>query len=406
MNQSKISKSMTISILSLSLLTVMAGAAVAPALGVLKAAFSGENELLIQLIISLPALFIFLTNLIFPKLSQKMGSKTLVMLGLGLYVVGGVAAGFFDNIFLLLIMRALVGIGVGILMPLSTGLLAYYYPADRQAQLSGYASAMNQAGGAIATLIAGVLASLNWRASFLVYLMGLISVVLCLLFLPNDSIAAPAPKEGKEKASKESVGTTFKKYYKYIIGMFLLMNCFFIYPSNYAIQTVAYDTSVPANLISVIMACLDVVAFFSGFFFVDLMKGFKGATKFLSPVTFLIGYLFLYLGGLPGGILGGIFIGFANGCGVPFLISQGSMKAGRSATTTIMPLISAALYLGQFVSPFIMSGVSALFGEVRHLPYLYGMVISGLFFLWSVTIKTHIPGHAEEETEEEKKESK
>lgn len=40
-------------ILSLSLLTVMAGAAVAPALGVISAYFSDEPEILVKLIISM-----------------------------------------------------------------------------------------------------------------------------------------------------------------------------------------------------------------------------------------------------------------------------------------------------------------------------------------------------------------
>ena len=39
-------------ILSISLLTVMAGAAIAPALGVISAHFAGRNPLLIQLIVS------------------------------------------------------------------------------------------------------------------------------------------------------------------------------------------------------------------------------------------------------------------------------------------------------------------------------------------------------------------
>ena len=45
-------------ILSISLLTVMAGAAIAPALGIINKHFAGQDPLLIQLVVSLPALFI------------------------------------------------------------------------------------------------------------------------------------------------------------------------------------------------------------------------------------------------------------------------------------------------------------------------------------------------------------
>ncbi|MBQ9061053.1 MAG: MFS transporter, partial [Firmicutes bacterium] len=142
-----------ISILSLSLLTVMAGAAIAPALGVIREYFAGSSPLAIQMIISMPALFIFLTSFIFPRLTERFRVKTLVMMGLSFYVIGGCFAGLFDQIALVLAFRALVGIGVGIIMPLSTGLLSFYYPPEELDGLMGLSSAMNQMGGVIATLL-------------------------------------------------------------------------------------------------------------------------------------------------------------------------------------------------------------------------------------------------------------
>lgn len=377
-----------ISILSLSLLTVMAGAAVAPALGVIRDAFPDAPQLAIQLIISMPALFIFLTNLVFPRLSAKFGSKTLVLFGLLLYTVGGVAAGLFSNIVLLLCMRALVGVGVGIIMPLSTGLLAFYYPPEAQSKLSGYSSAMNQLGGVVATLLAGFLSAIHWRASFLVYLLGLLSFVLCLLFLPNEHLARSG---GEESGEKVSVLHSVKTYYRYIVAMFLLMSCFFLYPANYAMETLAFDTMIPASLISVIMAFADVVAAVGGFLFFRIMKTAKRMTKVVAPLLFFAGFLCLFLGGWVGTLLGSALVGFANGAGVPFVISQGSMKAGKAAAGTVMPLVSAALYLSQFVSPFLMSGASAVLGDFRHPAYLFGMILSLLFLLWSLTIPVIVP---------------
>ena len=122
MKQAKL-KPLAASILSLSLLTVMAGAAVAPALEVIRAHFSDASRTSVQLIVSMPAVFIVITNLCFNRLAKKFGSKTLIMTGLVLYTAGGCCAGLFDSIGLVLLMRALVGVGVGIIMPLSTGLL-------------------------------------------------------------------------------------------------------------------------------------------------------------------------------------------------------------------------------------------------------------------------------------------
>lgn len=220
-------KSLTVSILSLSLLTVMAGAAVAPALSVIQAHFADNNQLFVQMIISVPALFIVITNFIFPKLCKMFGAQTLVLIGLLLYTACGCAAGLFDNIFLLLLMRALVGIGVGIIMPLSTGLLSYYFRPEQQAGLMGYSSAMNQLGGVIATLLSGLLANISWHASFLVYLMGLISIVLCLLYLPNNKISQTASdKAGMANRKPVKATDVFRTNIVYIIAMFLLMSTF------------------------------------------------------------------------------------------------------------------------------------------------------------------------------------
>lgn len=189
-------------------LTVMAGAAVAPALGVIQEYFADSSPVLVQMIISIPALFIVITNSIFPRLCKRFGAKALTMIGLLLYTVGGCIAGAFSQIVLVLIMRAFVGIGVGIIMPLSTGLLSFYFPPEKQAKLMGYSSAMNQMGGVVATLLSGVLATISWRLSFLVYLMGFFSIILCVIFVPNDRIHRSEESAVDRESDKYAVART------------------------------------------------------------------------------------------------------------------------------------------------------------------------------------------------------
>ena len=287
---------LTSAILSLSLLTVMAGAAVAPALNTIQEYFSDVSRTLTQMIISIPALFIIIMSPVFPKLCRRFKVKELVVAGLVLYVAGGSIAGVFNNIYLVLIFRSLVGIGVGILMPLSTGLISFYFTRDKQDRLMGYSSAMNQMGGVIATLATGLLSSISWRLSFLVYLMGLLSIVLCLLYVPNEKFA--------------------------------------------------------------------------------------------------LGYLCLWLvGGWAGTLVGSALIGFANGLGVPFIISTASRQAGKSAAITVMPMLSMALYLAQFTTPIILSFITGLAKNIStpHLPYMIAFFSAQLFALWSVSIKSAAP---------------
>ena len=131
MTKTNVSRRVTATILSMSLLTVMAGAAIAPALGIIKAHFSEAPAILVQFIVSMPALLIIVTNLFFLPLSRVLRTRAIATTGLLLYIVAGAGCFFMDDIYLLLAMRALLGVSVGLIMPLSTGLLAYYFPPEQ-----------------------------------------------------------------------------------------------------------------------------------------------------------------------------------------------------------------------------------------------------------------------------------
>lgn len=377
MKQAKL-KPLAASILSLSLLTVMAGAAVAPALEVIRAHFSDASRTSVQLIVSMPAVFIVITNLCFNRLAEKFGSKTLVMTGLVLYTAGGCCAGLFDSIGLVLLMRALVGVGVGMIMPLSTGLLTYYFPPEKREGLLGLASAANQLGGVIATLLAGLLAGISWRLSFMVYLMGLISIILCLIFLPNDRIGGAAQPDEAPR------GGVFRRNLTHITAVFLLMSAFFVYPANFAIVTAA-EGDIPMQLCAPVMAGLDLVAFLGGLLFVWVKRVSGRFAALVAPLMFLAGYCLLaFVGGTAGTLAGSALIGFANGVGIPYNISTASANEGRRAATTVMPLLSASMYLAQFVSPFLLSAVAAFASGAARLPYYLAVTLSALLCLISL----------------------
>ena len=372
---------LTWTVLSISLLTVMAGAAIAPALGIIRDHFADAPDMLVQLIVSLPALFIIATNLLFPWLCGLMKTRTLALTGLLLYVVSGAGCFFVDNIWMLLTLRALLGVSVGMIMPLSTGLLAYYFPPEQQASLMGLSAAMNQMGGVVATLLAGLLANIQWNYAFLVYLLGLIAVVLVLLFLPNECLKG---------GSGPSLGL-LKRFHPSVVGMFLVMILFFIYPTRFALSAHA-GTELSNNAITFIMVGLDVVAFLVGLVFGKMMQGFRHGMKYVAPVGFIAGYLLLSLGsGLPLLLAGSAVIGIANGVGVPYLNTIASMKAGKEAASTVMPLLSAALYLGQFLSPLVVTPLGSLcFGAADLLAPFKASVIIGVIYLlqaWSTRKK-------------------
>lgn len=81
--------------------------------------------------------------------------------------------------------------------------------------------------------------------------------------------------------------------------------------------------------------------------------------------------------------------GFANGAGIPCIIAAASHKAGREAVSTVMPLLSAAMYISQFLSPFIMSAVTNIAGGAafRHLPFIWAGMLSVALAVLAVYMK-------------------
>jgi len=358
----------------MSLLTVMAGAAIAPALGIIKAHFSQAPELQVQFLVSMPALLIIITNIFFLQISRLLRTRVIATVGLVLYVSAGSGCYFIDDICLLLALRALLGVSVGLIMPLSTGLLAYYYPPESQARLMGLSAAMNQMGGVVATLLAGLLATIEWNYTFLVYLLGTIALVMVWLWLPDEQLGATGRQSTPFKPSH------LMKFHPSVTGMLLLMMIFFIFPTNFAIIT-SEQTGLSTHAITIIMVGLDVVAFFAGLSFGWLMGSCRRSMKYFAPVLFMSGYAINLIPTATMVVVGCVLIGVATGVGVPYLNTIASIKGGKQSATTVMPLLSAALYLGQFVSPIIVTTLSrGLFGGHELTgPYKVGIILSVLY---------------------------
>ena len=130
----------------------------------------------------------------------------------------------------------------------------------------GLSAAMNQMGGVVATFLAGMLSGISWNCAFLVYLLGLIAVILVALFLPNERLSG---------GSGISLWL-LRRFHPSVVGMFLVMILFFIYPTNFALSASGVLSGTGVTLV---MVGLDVVALLVGLSFGALMHGCSRVMK-------------------------------------------------------------------------------------------------------------------------------
>src|SRR5699024_12513796 len=155
----KINKMLKPTITSISMATVMAVAAISPALCLIAEAFPDASSTIIKLVLTAPSLMIIPFSFLSSFLTFKMTKRTIIMIGLAIYLIGGIGPQLVSTIEVLLVLRLILGAGVGLVMPLSMSLINDYYTGQERTQMMGYNSAFSNFGGIITMLVAGWLAT-------------------------------------------------------------------------------------------------------------------------------------------------------------------------------------------------------------------------------------------------------
>lgn len=341
-------------ILSISVLTTMAGAAVTPAIGDIALAFPNSSSTLIKMILTIPALFIIPFTFVTNQLTKRLSKKTLLIWGIVLYLIGGTGGGFAPNITLLLTFRAVLGMGVGIMMPLSISIVSDFFQDEEKTKMMGRVSSANQLGGIIAVLLAGWLSSLLWRYAFAVYLIGLIVMVLIIFFLPHPVLKSDL----KNKQQKMPFAV-----YKASGAMFLVMIVFYALPTNislYIQQTGMGDASDSG----VMMALMSATGIVSGLI-VYHVKWFLKTYFILIQITLAAGgYIMISISNhliLLG--IGIVFIGFGITSIIPIIFDYVTNNVTPSQSVKATAFVTIMLFLGQFLSPIILDYINKWIGN-------------------------------------------
>lgn len=163
---------------SISALNALPGLAVSPILGELQKIFPHATELDIQMLSSLPSLMIIPFVLLSGKLTERIDNIRLLQVGLVIFVLSGVLYLMSDKMWQLIAISGLLGVGSGLIIPLSTGLIGRFFVGRYRTKQFGLSSAITNLTLVIATVITGYLAEVEWHLPFVVYLLPIISIVL------------------------------------------------------------------------------------------------------------------------------------------------------------------------------------------------------------------------------------
>lgn len=176
-----------------SSLTVMSGATIAPSLPAMQEYFATvpNSALLVRLVLTIPALFIAIGGLFAGQLVDRLGRKLLLIISTALYGLAGASGFVLNSLGAILVGRAILGLAVAGIMTGVTTLIADYYTGQSRANFMGLQAAFMGLGGVVFLSVGGLLADLNWRSPFLIYLFawGICVAIVMTLYEPKLEVS-------------------------------------------------------------------------------------------------------------------------------------------------------------------------------------------------------------------------
>ena len=113
---------------------------------------------------------------IYAKLSDVVGRKPIILVGIGLFLLGSILCAFAWSMPALIAFRAIQGLGAGAIGPMAMTIAGDIYSVAERARVQGYIASVWAASAVIGPTLGGLFAELDaWRWIFL------INIPLCLL---------------------------------------------------------------------------------------------------------------------------------------------------------------------------------------------------------------------------------
>lgn len=269
-------KMTTIAVLSVAFLSLIRGT-LGPGMSLLYEYYHDYSPSFVSMVITLPSLAVIPASYVFGKITGVyIKYKTAAILTNLFLLIGGAGPYLSDNIYLLMALRFLFGIGVGTAITIHKPMILEFFSLDKQNKYLGYTTVISSVGMIFFQSLVGLLAQNHRDSIFLAYLPILVTLILSF-FIPDIQCHRMTDHP------KITGGYHLEKRLSAIIVIYLLINltatCFGINQTvmlaSKGIKNVAVTAAVLGNVQSVF-------SMLSGLTFGKLDKCFKSQLIYMA----------------------------------------------------------------------------------------------------------------------------
>jgi len=385
-----------IGIWSISALNALPGLAVTPILGKLSVIFPHSTELDVQMLSSLPSLLIIPFIILAGKLTEKVNFIRLLQVGLAIFALSGILYLFAGKMWQLIAISAMLGVGSGMIIPLSTGLISKYFVGPYRVKQFGFSSAITNITLVVATAVTGYLAEVNWHLPFVVYLFPLVSLVLSVYLrrsmISEEGSASIANDEKEEtgvppvdpEVGKSKYGVNIKHLLQVMMFYGLSTYLALIVTFNLPFLMEEYHFSSGDSGVMISLFFLAIMA--PGLFLNRIVGLFREKTKFYSLLCIAVGLALIWISPKEWVIAPGcILVGLGYGVIQPVIYDKTTHTAVPKKATLALAFVMMMNYLAILLCPFIIDFFQSTVFHIKsqQFAFVFNLCITLVALIWA-----------------------
>jgi MFS transporter, ACDE family, multidrug resistance protein len=370
-------------ILISSTFTVMAGAIIGPVVNLIREGVNVDQSMA-GLIVTTHGLFVAGLSPVWGLIIDKIGTKKPYILGLLVYGIAGGSGLFIDSYWVLIVSRAVFGIGVAAVFTSITVMILNLYKNEERDKVMGWRGSGNSISASVWPLIGGGLGLLSWHLPFGIYLLGIPLGILAVFYVPTIK-----PTEKRNDDKKISLRMIFAdKPILFGIYAFMFLTNFFLYTNVVYMPRILEKFGLTNSFfISLFLAAMGISAGITAAFYHRVKTYFKYKqivliSLFFWTVSFVVAKFSINTTFVA---LSVILYGVGQGLALPTGLVWIGDVVSRQFYGRISSYLATFGYLGQFAAPVFFAPVLTSFG-IKNIFLTAGILSMILLILLIINI--------------------
>ena len=347
-------------ILSAAMCTMASDMIIVPILDLLYSAFSEYSVTVVALAYNIAGFAFIPASLLTPYLCRKYSMRKLMLAGTLLCLIGGGLGGLSENLYYIIGMHFVEGIGAGFCTNIIPIYIARLCTDERDVlRMDAWNGTVGTLLGFLVTICSGQAASLfGWQKAYFVYFLELTVLFLQICFLP-DTEPEKADVEGNEELRGKTLTPRVLRWLAEVFVFALFINLMWTHQAGY----LAENGLGGADVSGIASGIIQIGGFLASFAIAPVMQRVKTYYQNVSFALFILSAaVMLNAGTAIHFYIASMIWGLGQGLIYPYLWAEATLIAPNERTvSSVISWTTIGWYLAVGMTTIVYARIAAVF---------------------------------------------